>query len=157
VQTALEELFADQGLDLTDAKRLLTELLAVQNTYISTFQSLGGLGLLLGTLGLVAVQLRNVVQRRGELALMRASGFRKNQLTRLVLWEHSLLLLGGLLMGTVAALTAVLPHIFFGGASVPWGTLSLTLGLIAALGLATGLVAIRYVNRAKLLPALRGE
>ena len=157
VQTALEELFADQGLDLTDAQRLLTELLAVQNTYISTFQSLGGLGLLLGTLGLVAVQLRNVVQRRGELALMRASGFRKNQLTRLVLWEHSLLLLGGLLMGTVAALTAVLPHIFFGGASVPWGTLSLTLGLIAALGLATGLVAIRYVNRAKLLPALRGE
>ena len=29
--------------------------MAVQNTYLSTFQSLGGLGLLLGTVGLAVV------------------------------------------------------------------------------------------------------
>ena len=34
----------------------------MQNTYLSTFQSLGGLGLLLGTIGLAALQLRNVLE-----------------------------------------------------------------------------------------------
>ena len=44
----------------------------VENTYLSTFQSLGALGLLLGTAGLAAVLLRNVLERRRELALLRA-------------------------------------------------------------------------------------
>ena len=62
-------------------------LLAVQNTYLSTFQSLGGLGLLLGTFGLATVQLCNVLERRGELALLRAAGFRRRTLVELVLLE----------------------------------------------------------------------
>ena len=59
-----------------DAREQLAQFLAVQNTYLSTFQSLGALGLLLGTIGLAVVQLRSVLERRGELALMRAGGFR---------------------------------------------------------------------------------
>ena len=52
VTADLEERFSDEGMDLMDTKELLSQLLAVQNTYLSTFQSLGGLGLLLGTFGL---------------------------------------------------------------------------------------------------------
>jgi ABC-type lipoprotein release transport system permease subunit len=48
----------------------------VENTYLSTFQMLGGLGLILGTLGMAAVLLRNVLERRRELALLRAVGLR---------------------------------------------------------------------------------
>ena len=48
----------------------LSTLAAVQNTYLATFQSLGGLGLMLGTIGLAVVQWRNVLERRGELALL---------------------------------------------------------------------------------------
>ena len=153
----LEEALSDQGLDLTDTTRLLTELLAVQNTYLSTFQSLGGLGLLLGTFGLAAVQLRNVVQRRAELALMQATGFRNDQLTMLLLCEHAQLLLVGLVVGIVAALVVVGPHLVFGGAAIPFGSLVATLGLVALVGLASGLVAQRSLSRAALLPALRGD
>ena len=39
----------------------------MENTYLSTFQTLGGLGLVLGTFGLAAVLLRNVLERRREL------------------------------------------------------------------------------------------
>ncbi len=74
--------------------------LAVQNTYLSTFQSLGALGLLLGTVGLAVVQLRSVLERRGELALMRAGGFRSRRLVEMVLCENGVLLLGGLLIGS---------------------------------------------------------
>jgi ABC-type antimicrobial peptide transport system permease subunit len=150
----LEDALSDQGLDLTDTDQLLTELLAVQNTYLSTFQSLGGLGLLLGTFGLAAVQLRNVVQRRGELALLRATGFRNDQLTMLVLREHALLLLGGFAVGVASAAVVVSPHLLFGGASIPFGLLMITLGLVAIMGLASGLVAQRYLSRLPLLPAL---
>jgi ABC-type antimicrobial peptide transport system permease subunit len=157
VARLLEQALAEQGLDVTSATRMLRELLAVQNTYLSTFQSLGGLGLLLGTFGLAAVELRNILQRRRELALLRATGFRRRQLSELVLGEHGLLLLAGLGTGIVAAAIAVLPHFVLGGAGVPVATLAVTLGLVALVGLITGLVAVRYTSRIPLLPALRGD
>ena len=53
----------------------LAEFHRVENTYLSTFQTLGGLGLLVGTVGLAAVLLRNVLERRRELALLGAVGY----------------------------------------------------------------------------------
>ena len=70
IETALEKTLGDFGFDVEPTERRLVALMAVQNTYLSTFQSLGGLGLLLGTFGLAVVQLRNVLERRGELALL---------------------------------------------------------------------------------------
>src|SRR5262249_51542663 len=58
------------GLDADRVGDRLADFLAVQNTYLSTFQALGGLGLLLGTLGLGTVLLRNVLERRSEIALL---------------------------------------------------------------------------------------
>ena len=131
--------------------------MAVQNTYLSTFQALGGLGLVLGTLGLAAVQLRSVLERRGELALMQAVGFRRRRLGAMVLWEHSLLLLSGLAVGTLSAVVAVWPHLIGGAGAVPWSATAATLALVLVVGLSAGLVAVRAVVVAKLLPALRAE
>ena len=157
VATLLEDRLGDEGFDTTDSHARLADLLAVQNTYISTFQSLGAIGLLLGTFGLAAVQLRSVFERRKELALLRASGFRRLRLGEMVLLENLLLLLGGLASGTIAALVAVLPHMFTSGAHVPLGDLAVMLGLVVVVGVATGLVAVRATLRAPLVGALRGE
>jgi ABC-type antimicrobial peptide transport system permease subunit len=157
VQLLLEEALSDQGFEARDTRELLADLLAVQNTYLSTFQSLGGLGLLLGTFGLLAVQLRNVFERRGELALLRATGFSQQRLGRLVLGEHLVLLLGGLGIGLVAALVAVLPHAWTTDVRPPWFTLLWVLATILAMGMVTGYLALRPVVRAPLMDALRGE
>jgi hypothetical protein len=157
VATFLEDRFGDEGFDTTFAKTRLSELLAVQNTYISTFRSLGALGLLLGTFGLAAVQLRNVFERRKELALLRAVGFRKLRLGEMVLLENLVLLLGGLATGTLAALLSVLPHMFLGGARVPLVELAAMLGVVLIVGIVTGMFAVRATLRAPLLAALRGE
>ncbi|HYW78293.1 MAG TPA: FtsX-like permease family protein, partial [Thermoguttaceae bacterium] len=135
----------------------LADFLAVQNTYLSTFQSLGGLGLLLGTFGLGAVQLRNVLERRGELALLRAAGFRRSMLAVLVMLENGLLLALGLGCGMLAALVAVAPHLIGRTAVIPWPSLAGTLLLVLAIGLIAGLGAVRAVLRAPLLGALREE
>lgn len=157
VADALSTTLGDYGLNVRSSVAILTEFLAVQNTYLSTFQSLGGLGLLLGTLGLATVQLRNVLERRGELALLRATGFRQSLLARLVFYENAALLIGGLAVGAFAALVAVLPHLIGGGAAVPWRSLTLTLGTVLFVGLLAGMSAVRAVLRTPVIEALRGE
>lgn len=157
LETALENTLSDFGFDTQLTKVRLEGFLAVQNTYLSTFQSLGALGLLLGTFGLAAVQLRNVLERRGELALLRAAGFRRAMLARMVMWENAALLIGGLLVGCLAALVAILPHIVSGGAAIPWPSLGGTLSTVLVVGLLAGLFAVRAVLTTPLLPALRGD
>jgi hypothetical protein len=157
VAALLEDKLGDEGFDTTSARARLADLLAVQNAYISTFQSLGGLGLLLGTFGLAAVQLRSIYERRKELALLRAAGFRRTRLAEMVLLENLLLLVGGLGAGTVAAVVAIVPHMLSGGAHVPLGDLLLMLGIVLAVGILTGLIAVRATLHAPLVAALRGE
>jgi ABC-type antimicrobial peptide transport system permease subunit len=153
----LETQLEDYGFDAVDAKARLGELLAVQNTYLSTFQSLGALGLLLGVAGLAIVQLRSVLERRGELALMQAAGFRRRRLAAMVLAENLVLLLGGLAIGCLAALVAVLPQAIVEPAGIPWRTLAGLLLAVAAAGALAAWAASRSVLRAPLLPALRGD
>jgi ABC-type antimicrobial peptide transport system permease subunit len=157
VASALEGSLSDEGFDVTDAYERLADLLAVQNTYISTFQSLGALGLVLGTFGLAAVQLRSVFERRKELALMRAAGFRAARLGTMVLLENLVLLVGGLAIGAIAALVTVLPQIMLGAARIPLIDLAVMLGIVLVVGIATGMIAVRATLRAPLLAALRGE
>jgi len=153
----LEDRLDDYGFSVQTSRDRLAAFMGVQNTYLAAFQSLGGLGLILGTFGLAAVQLRNVLERRRELALMSAIGFRRWRLGWMVLLETGFLLAGGLASGLLAALVAVLPHLLSATAAVPWQSLGVTLGLVAAAGLISGLVAAGVLISARLVPALRSE
>jgi ABC-type lipoprotein release transport system permease subunit len=153
----LETQLEDFGFDVVDARDRLADLLAVQNTYLSTFQSLGALGLLLGAIGLAVAQVRSVLERRGELALMQAAGFGRRRLVRMVLMENLALLAGGLVVGCLAALAAVLPQAIIEQAGTPWKTLGLLLGIVAVAGAAAAWVAARAALSAPLVPALRGD
>ena len=153
----LETGLADKGFDIERVVERLKDFLEVQNTYLSTFQTLGGLGLLLGTLGLATVMLRNVLERRAELALMRAVGFRNTQLAWLVLWENAFLLVWGLLAGTVSALLAMTPHLRKTGADVLWSDVGMTLGVVFVVGMLAALFAVTEAVRTPIVTTLRSE
>ncbi len=155
VREMLTTALADLGFEVTPTAERLALFLAVENMYLSTFQALGGMGLLLGTLGLAVVLLRSVWERRGELALLRALGYRRGALGWLVLAENGLLLLLGLGLGTLAALAAVFPHLLGGGGKVAWAGLFGTLALALAVGLAASTAATATTVRASLIPAPR--
>jgi len=157
VSATLSRALQDVGFELTLAVERLNAFNAVQNTYLGTFQVLGGLGLLLGSAGLGVVVLRNVLERRGELALLVAVGFRRRVLQRLVLSEHAVLLGLGLGIGLIAAAVAVLPAVLSPGAQLPYGSLALTLGLVLVNGLIWTWMATRMALRGELLGALRNE
>ena len=157
VRSLLNTALADRGFEAVPTAERLQSYLAIENTYLSTFQALGGLGLILGSLGLAVVLLRSVWERRGELALLRALGFRRLTLVWLVLAENGFLLLLGLAAGTVSALAAAAPHLARQSAGTPWLGLAGVLAVTAAVGLAVGAIAAFGALRAPLVAALRRE
>ncbi len=154
---AMEASLADYGFDATPTAERLAAYLAVENTYLSTFQLLGGLGLLLGTLGLATVLLRNIIERRGELALLGAVGFRQAAIRRMILSETVLLIAVGVAVGAVAALVAVTPNALTNARHIPWLSLSLTLVAIVVIGTLAAAVAVRAATRSTMIDALRAE
>jgi len=157
VQQTLARALEDKGLELVPTWQRLADFLAVENTYLAIFQVLGGLGLVLGSVGLGIVVLRNVLERRGELALLQAVGFQKGALRHLVLSEHWLLIVLGLVTGIVTAVLAVLPAWRAPGVQVPVGWLALTLGALAVGGLLWSWLAAFAAVRGSLLGGLRNE
>ena len=153
----LEKTLEDYGLDVTSATEKLASYRAVENTYLSTFQTLGGLGLLLGTLGLGIILLRNVIERSGELATLRACGFRRTTLSLMLLSENGFLLLTGILIGTVSAILAVGPHLTTPGVQVPWLSLVITLVSVFLVGMVASVTAVYFALRRPLLPALKHD
>jgi len=157
VTTLLESALGEHGLDVTTTAARLGAFQAVANTYLSTFLLLGGLGLLLGTLGLAVVLVRNVVERRGELATLTAFGYRRRTLTGLIAGESAMLLIAGLLIGTAAALIANAPHLVAHGGDVSWRSLAVTLGTCLVIGIGASAVAAVLALRSPVLALLKGD
>lgn len=153
----LEEGWSESGLSLASSDSVLKQLLAVQNTYLGAFQVLGALGLLLGTIGLGVSQLRSAMERRGELAAMRAIGFTKSRLVWLLTLENGWQLTRGIGIGVGAAALATLPSILngqpFSGLAWP----SLMMGMVIVSGMLCSILAAWVAMQWPLLKALRSD
>ena len=145
------------GVDAVSTTERLEAFHRVENTYLSTFQALGGLGLLLGTIGLAAVMFRNVLERRREIALLRAVGYDSRAVSLMIGAETMFLLLSGLLAGIAGAVIAVSPAWLARGGSGPRPGLALLLAAIALAGVVSAVVATRAASGGRLLDALRAE
>ncbi|HZK80049.1 MAG TPA: FtsX-like permease family protein, partial [Humisphaera sp.] len=115
----------------------------VQNTYLETFQTLGALGMMLGTIGLSVVLVRTVIERRGELALLAALGFTASSRITLVLAENIYLLLLGLILGTASAVIGILPAVVRETRPINAMSLISTLAIVLIVGLVSAAVAVR--------------
>jgi putative ABC transport system permease protein len=158
VAARIEDALSDFGGDATSTAERLARFHRVENTYLSTFQTLGGLGLLLGTVGLATVLLRNVLERRRELALLGAVGYRPSHFLLMVAAENTLLLAGGLIAGAACAALAIAPAVLERGGRLPLTSGgALLLFAVFATGLLSSLVATRAATRSSLLESLRSE
>ena len=153
----LESLMRDQGLSLTPAAARLASFNAVENTYLTVFMMLGGLGMLIGTVGLGIVLLRNIRQRRQELALYLALGFRPDFIRRCILAEHFVILISALLLGMVSSLTGILPSLLTPEYSAPAGFISVILLLLGINGFLWIWFPARSALKKDILPGLRDE
>jgi len=139
---ALAAAWVDAAATVELTAERLRRLYAVQNTFLAGFQTLGTLGLLLGTAGVAAVAFQGAIERRGSLAVLQAIGFRRRRLAA-VLWLESLLPVAvGLAAGAGAGLLAAAPLLATSRRGLPWGMLGGTvLGTLLVASLA-GLLAV---------------
>ena len=147
----------DLGFESIPAASRLAAFNAVENTYLNTFEILGGLGLLLGSAGLGIVVMRNVAERRAEFGLLRAIGYSIGTIRRMVLIEHGALLIIGLGIGTLCALVAILPALLTPGPETDWLSLASTLVSILVCGLVFTWQGARISITGQVTEALRGE
>jgi ABC-type antimicrobial peptide transport system permease subunit len=157
VSQTLSRGLRDFGMEVTTAAERLAAFSSVEHTYLSIFALLGGLGMVLGSVGLGLVVLRNMLERRGELAMLRAVGFDKRSLKRMAIYEHAGLLVGGLACGVIAALVAVSPALKSPGAEVPYGSLGFMVVAIAVSGVVWIWVATAIASKGEMIEALRNE
>jgi hypothetical protein len=148
---------ADVGFEATRATRRLAEFNAVQNTYLAIFQVLGGLGLLLGCAGLGTAVLRNIIERRSELGVLRALGMRETTVHRMILSEHAMLLLLGVAGGVGAAFVAIIPALRSPDAAPPLETTGWLIALVVGSGLMWIWIATAIGLRGGIVAALRAE
>lgn len=157
VTSYLEDRLSDFGMDVIDTRERWDAYHQVENTYLATFQALGSLGLLLGTLGLGAVLARNVLERRKEIGLVRAIGFTPANVRAMVLSEGMMLVAGGLLIGAGCALVAIMPVVLNRGQALPWASLIGLIASVMATGMLASLAALRLTSRIPVTAAIKGE
>lgn len=153
----VERELSPAGVDAVTAAERLAAFHRVENTYLSTFQALGGLGLLLGTLGLATVMFRNVLERRRELALLRAVGYDSRRVSLLIVAEVALLLGAGLAAGAGCAALAIAPAWIGHAGSLPGIGLAALLAAVIAAGFLSAFAAARAAVRGRMLEALRAD
>ncbi len=122
----------------------LRGLYRVEATYLDMFLVLGGLGLLVATVGVGLVLLRNAEERSDELRLLMLLGFERRDRAAL-LWRAALpSQLVGCVVGGIAAWVAVWPALAAPGATIPWRGLLGLWALTGGLGLAWTLGLARH-------------
>lgn len=147
----------DVGVGVESAVERLAGFQAVEETYLSIFGLLGGLGLLLGTGGLAVVVLRNIGDRRSEIAAMRAVGFSRQNLVAMLVLEHSLLLVAGVGIGLISAVLAVAPVIARNEQGVPWPTLLIPITAVVIVGVVATILSAQSAMRGRVMESLRND
>ena len=148
----------DLGWDMELTAQRLAEFNSVTNAYLSIFMVLGALGLLVGTFGLVVILWRSVMERSREIALLKAVGYSRKEIRRLVVREYMFLLLMGIGTGFITALVATLPSILNPHTGTSFSSILIWLGILVVNGwFWIHLVARSALKNESLYRALREE
>ena len=119
--------------------------------------ALSGLGFIIGTIGLGIILLRNVQERRQELALLLSLGFGRKQIFRIVFAENFYLLVTGFCIGLLAAIVGILPSLLSPSFKVQGGFLIILTTVMFLSGILWIYFPLRAALKKPLITALRGE
>ena len=151
-ETAAAELaraFRNEGTEIAPTADRLAAFNQVENTYLSIFMLLGGLAMIIGTIGLGIVLARNILDRTQEIGLLQAVGYRKKDVMKIIIREHMVLLALGALLGAAAAFMAILPSLLSEFVTASWQTALVIIGLVLGNGYLWVVAVTRGVLRGR--------
>jgi len=119
VSDLLSNSFQDYGIEITSTNERLSQFNSVTNAYLSVFMILGGLALILGTIGIGIILYRNLIDRKQEIAMLMALGFSKQKIFSLIYYENIFLIVLGITIGLISAFIGILPSFISGSFQIP--------------------------------------
>jgi putative ABC transport system permease protein len=161
---ALESAFLAHGMQADALSTLLADAVASSLTFDRLIMAFMGLGLIVGVTALGVISARSVVERRQEIGVLRAIGFRRRMVQWSLLIESSFIALTSIILGTVLGLAVAFNviHDSQGQPSwsnlsfdPPWLTMILIFALVYAVALATTYLPARRAARIYPAEALR--
>ncbi len=101
VAKEIESAFLKNGMQAFAIKTLVLESIKTINQFFYLFDAFMALGLIIGIAGLGIITIRSVHERRQEIGMMRAIGFKKRMILSTFLIETSTISFLGILIGTL--------------------------------------------------------
>ncbi|HEX7256216.1 MAG TPA: FtsX-like permease family protein [Gaiellaceae bacterium] len=162
----LESAFVANGLEADALEEVLEDTVSVSLTFNRLIQGFMGLGLIVGIAALGVISARAVVERRQQIGILRALGFRRRMIQLSFLIESSFIALTAIVVGTLLALI-VSVNVIEDTASqsswaeiaivVPWVNLAIIFTTVYAAALLATLAPAVRASRVYPAEALRYE
>jgi putative ABC transport system permease protein len=151
----LESAFLANGLEAQSIREVVDDMVAANMTFNKLIQGFMGLGLVVGVAALGVISARAVVERRQQIGVMRAIGFRQRMVQAAFLLESSFVALTAIVVGTALGLLLAWNIIADQRSDPSWQNLEL---VVPWLNLAViFLVVYAVALLATLAPALRAS
>jgi putative ABC transport system permease protein len=160
----LEAAFLANGMQADAISELLHDAVSESLTFDRLIEAFMALGLLVGVTALGVISARAVVERRQQIGVLRAIGFRKRMVQLAFLLESSFIAVTAIVVGTGLGLAVAFnvvdeyarqPSMENLGLNVPWLTLAVIFVLVYAVAMLTTLAPARRASRIFPAEALR--
>jgi putative ABC transport system permease protein len=162
--TQLESAFLENGLDAESIEQVVDDVVAANMTFNRLIQGFIALGLLVGVTALGVISARAVVERRQQVGVMRAIGYRSRMVQAAFLLESSFVALTAIVVGTILGLILAWnivddqrqqPSWESLELYVPWWNLLLIFVVVYAIAIVATLLPARRASRIRPAEALR--
>jgi putative ABC transport system permease protein len=160
----LESAFLENGLDAQSIEQVVDDVIAANLTFNRLIQGFIGLGLLVGVTALGVISARAVVERRQQVGVMRAIGFRREMVQAAFLLESSFVALTSIVVGTILGLILAWniiddqrqqPSWETLELVIPWSNLLLIFAVVYSVAIVATVLPARRASRIRPAEALR--
>ncbi|UCH88615.1 MAG: FtsX-like permease family protein [Thermoplasmata archaeon] len=101
VAKEFEKNYLEHGLQTFDMKGIINTILSLSNNIMYLMEGFLGIGLLVGIAGIGIISYRNVIERRQQIGMLRAIGFKKSMVTKSFLIETSFITILAIFLGII--------------------------------------------------------
>lgn len=162
----LESAFLSSGMEAESIQQVMEDAVGASLTFNRLIQGFMALGLIVGVAALGVISARAVVERRQQIGVMRAIGFRQGMVQGSFLLESSFVALTAIVVGSGLGLlladniirdTRQQPSWHDIGLHVPWANLAIIFAAVLAVALLATLAPALRASRIRPAEALRYE
>ena len=157
---SLESNFRDHGMDTIVVEEEVKDITRMTQLFLNLMMAFMGLGLIVGIAALGVIAARTVVERRQQIGVLRAIGFRQGMVQFSFLLESSFVALLGIGIGVALGVSLayqIVPETGVEGLStvIPWARIGLITGIAYLASLTTTFLPARQAARVYPAEALR--